>query len=76
MPDLTGLQEYFSAQVAAVLFIIMIFLLVKAFLSQRWGMFASSILMAIVCYVIIANPDKFEALANAVYSKIGSGGLS
>ena len=44
MPDITGLTDYASAQVAAALFILMIVMIVRAFVSQRWGMFFSSFL--------------------------------
>lgn len=76
LPDVTGITDYVSAQVAAVLFIIMVVMLVKAFLSQRWGQFFSSFLFAVVCYVIIANPGEFESLANGIWNQIKSGGLS
>ncbi|MGA9286795.1 MAG: TcpD family membrane protein [Anaerobacillus sp.] len=76
MPDITGLTDYASAQVAAALFILMIVMIVRAFVSQRWGMFFSSFLFAVICYVIVANPGEFESLANAIWSSVKTGGLS
>lgn len=76
MPDITGLTDYFSSQVAAVLFIIMIVMIVRAFISQRWGMFFSSFIFAVVCYVIVSNPGEFESLANALWNQVKSGGLN
>lgn len=63
MPDITGLTDYVSAQIAAVIFIIMCVMIVRAFLylSQRWGMFFSGFIFAVVCYVIVANPGEFES---------------
>ncbi|MFS0767267.1 hypothetical protein ABC374_28505 [Peribacillus sp. 1P06PB] len=48
MPDITGLTDYVSSQVAAVLFIVMVVMIVRAFISQRWGMFFSSFIFAVV----------------------------
>ncbi|WP_191561649.1 TcpD family membrane protein [Metabacillus idriensis] len=76
MPDITGLTAYFSSQVAAVLFIIMIVMIVRAFISQRWGMFFSSFIFAVVCYLIVSNPGEFESLANALWNQVKSGGLN
>ncbi|MDQ6600976.1 TcpD family membrane protein [Bacillus salipaludis] len=76
MPDISGLTQYVSGQVSAVLFIVMIVMIVRAFISQRWGMFFSSFIFAVICYVIVANPGEFESLANAIWHKIKSGGLS
>jgi hypothetical protein len=76
MPDITGLTDYVSAQVAAVLFIIMIVMIVRAFISQRWRQFFSSFIFAVVCYVIVANPGEFESLATALWNQIKSGGLN
>ncbi|WML27398.1 hypothetical protein [Neobacillus sp. OS1-33] len=76
MPDITGLTDYASSQVAAVLFIIMIIMIVRAFISQRWGMFFSSFIFAVVCYVIVASPGEFESIANAIWNKVKSGGLN
>lgn len=76
LPDITGLTDYVSAQVGAVLFIIMIVMIVRAFISQRWGMFFSSFIFAVICYVIVSNPGEFESLATAIWSKIKSGGLN
>ncbi|MGP4079170.1 hypothetical protein ACJROX_26825 [Pseudalkalibacillus sp. A8] len=76
MPDITGLTEYISSQVAAVLFIIMIVMIVRAFISQRWSMFFSSFIFAVVCYVIVTNPGEFESLANAIWNQVKSGGLN
>lgn len=75
MPDISGLTNYASSQVAAVLFIIMMVMIVRAFISQRWGQFFSSFIFAVICYVIIANPGEFESLATAIWSKVKSGGL-
>ncbi|WP_156177869.1 TcpD family membrane protein [Bacillus sp. SA1-12] len=75
MPDITGLTDYVSAQVAAVLFIIMIVMIVRAFISQRWGQFFSSFIFAVVCYVIVSNPGEFENLATALWNQVKSGGL-
>lgn len=76
MPDITGLTDYVSAQVAAVLFIVMVVMIVRAFISQRWGQFFSSFIFAVVCYVIVANPGEFESMANALWNQVKSGGLS
>jgi hypothetical protein len=76
LPDLTGLTNYVSTQVAAVLFIIMIVMIVRAFISQRWGQFFSSFIFAIVCYVIVANPGEFEGIAKALWDGVKNGGLS
>ncbi|CAK6481252.1 hypothetical protein BFRIPB_00047 (plasmid) [Peribacillus frigoritolerans] len=76
MPDITGLTEYVSSQVAAVLFIVMVVMIVRAFISQRWGMFFSSFIFAVVCYVIVSNPGEFESMANAIWNQVKSGGLS
>jgi hypothetical protein len=76
MPDLSHLTDYVSTQVAAVLFIVMIVMLVKAFISQRWGQFFSSFIFAVICYVIIANPGEFEDIAKALWGKVKTGGLS
>jgi len=76
MPDITGLTDYVSAQVAAVLFIIMIVMIVRAFISQRWGQFFSSFVFAVVCYVIVSNPGEFESLATALWDQVKSGGLN
>lgn len=75
MPDISGLTNYVSSQVAAVLFIIMTVMIVRAFISQRWGQFFSSFIFAVICYVIIANPGEFESMANAIWNKVKSGGL-
>jgi hypothetical protein len=76
MPDITGLTEYFSSQVAAVLFIILIVMIVRAFISQRWGMFISSFIFAVACYVIVSNPGEFESMATAIWNQVKSGGLN
>jgi hypothetical protein len=76
MPDITGLTEYVSSQVAAVLFIIMIVMIVRAFISQRWGTFFSSFIFAVVCYVIVSKPGEFESLATAIWNQVKSGGLN
>ena len=76
MPDITGLTDYVSSQVAAVLFIVMVVMIVRAFISQRWGMFFSSFIFAFVCYVIVSNPGAFESMANAIWNQVKSGGLS
>lgn len=76
MPDLTGLTDYVSAQVAAVLFIVMVVMIVRAFISQRWGQFFSSFIFAVVCYVIVAKPGEFESMATAIWNQVKSGGLS
>jgi hypothetical protein len=76
MPDITGLTDYVSSQVAAVLFIVMVVMIVRAFISQRWGMFFSSFIFAVVCYVIVSNPGQFESMANAIWNQVKSGGLS
>lgn len=76
MPDISGLTEYVSGQVSAVLFIVMIVMIVRAFISQRWGMFFSSFIFAVLCYVIVANPGEFESMATAIWNKIKSGGLN
>jgi hypothetical protein len=76
MPDITGLTDYASGQVAAVLFIIMTVMIVRAFISQRWGQFFSSFIFAVLCYVIVANPGEFESLANALWNQVKSGGLN
>lgn len=75
MPDISGLTNYVSSQVSAVLFIIMVVMIVRAFISQRWGQFFSSFIFAVICYVIIANPGEFESMANAIWNKVKSGGL-
>lgn len=75
MPDISGLTNYASSQVASVLFIIMMVMIVRAFISQRWGQFFSSFIFAVICYVIIANPGEFESLATAIWNKVKSGGL-
>lgn len=75
MPDITGLTDYVSSQVAAVLFIVMVVMIVRAFISQRWGMFFSSFIFAVVCYVIVSNPGEFESMANAIWNQVKSGGL-
>lgn len=75
LPDITGLTSYISSQVAAVLFIIMIVMLVRAFLSQQWGAFFSNFIFAVVCYVIVSNPGEFESLAKAIWNGVKSGGL-
>ncbi|MCM3569895.1 TcpD family membrane protein [Bacillus salipaludis] len=76
MPDISGLTQYVSGQVSAVLFIVMIVMIVRAFISQRWGMFFSSFIFAVLCYVIVANPGEFESMATAIWNKIKSGGLN
>ncbi|MBH0158650.1 hypothetical protein IHV10_19900 [Fictibacillus sp. 5RED26] len=76
MPDITGLTDYVSGQVAAVLFIVMVVMIVRAFISQRWGQFFSSFIFAVVCYVIVANPGEFENMANAIWDQVKSGGLN
>ncbi|MBT2729611.1 hypothetical protein J7E63_22260 [Bacillus sp. ISL-75] len=76
MPDITGLTQYASSQVAAVLFIVMIIMIVRAFISQRWGMFFSSFIFAVVCYVIVSSPGEFESIATAIWNKVKSGGLN
>lgn len=76
MPDITGLTDYVSSQVAAVLFIVMVVMIVRAFISQRWGMFLSSFIFAVICYVIVSNPGEFESLATAIWNQVKSGGLS
>ncbi|WP_347553001.1 TcpD family membrane protein (plasmid) [Pseudalkalibacillus hwajinpoensis] len=76
MPDITGLTDYVSSQVAAIVFIVMVVMIVRAFVSQRWGMFFSSFIFAVVCYVIVANPGEFESMANAIWNSVKSGGLS
>ncbi|KMY41486.1 TcpD family membrane protein [Peribacillus loiseleuriae] len=76
MPDITGLTDYVSAQVAAVLFIVMVVMIVRAFISQRWGQFFSSFIFAVICYVIVANPGEFESMATAIWKQVKSGGLS
>ncbi|MES1042609.1 TcpD family membrane protein [Peribacillus simplex] len=76
MPDITGLTDYVSSQVAAVLFIVMVVMIIRAFISQRWGMFFSSFIFAVVCYVIVSNPGEFESMANAIWNQVKSGGLS
>ncbi|MGE6717485.1 TcpD family membrane protein [Peribacillus frigoritolerans] len=76
MPDITGLTDYVSSQVAAILFIVMVVMIVRAFISQRWGMFFSSFIFAVVCYVIVSNPGEFESMANAIWNQVKSGGLS
>jgi len=75
MPDITGLTDYVSSQVAAVLFIVMVVMIVRAFISQRWGMFFSSFIFAVICYVIVSNPGEFESMANAIWNQVKSGGL-
>jgi hypothetical protein len=76
LPDLTGLTDYVSTQVAAVLFIVMIVMIVRAFISQRWGQFFSSFIFAVVCYVIVSNPGEFESIANSIWTQVKSGGLN
>jgi hypothetical protein len=76
MPDITGLTDYVSGQVAAVLFIVMVVMIVRAFISQRWGQFFSSFIFAVVCYVIVANPGEFESMANAIWDQVKRGGLN
>ncbi|WP_445491562.1 TcpD family membrane protein [Niallia sp. 03133] len=76
MPDITGLTDYVSTQVAAVLFIVMVIMIVRAFISQRWGMFFSSFLFAVVCWVVVANPGEFESMAMTLWNQVKSGGLN
>ena len=76
MPDLTGFTDYASVQIAAVIFIVCCIALVRAFISQRWGAFFSSLIFGIVCWVVVANPGEFEDLASSVWGLITSGGLS
>ncbi|MBT2668644.1 hypothetical protein J7J00_24755 [Bacillus sp. ISL-4] len=76
MPDLTGLTDYASTQIAAVIFIICCVSLVRAFINQRWGAFFSSLIFGIVCWVVVANPGEFEDLASSVWGLITRGGLS
>jgi hypothetical protein len=54
----------------------MIVMIVRAFISQRWGQFFSSFVFAVVCYVIVANPGEFESLATALWNQVKSGGLN
>ncbi|HEO2443892.1 TcpD family membrane protein [Bacillus subtilis] len=75
LPDISGLSSYASSQVAAVLFIVMIVMIVRAFISQRWGMFFSSFIFAVICYVIVSNPGEFESMAQAIWEKVKNGGL-
>lgn len=76
MPDLTGLQDYLSVQIATVIGIICLVAVVRALINQRWGMFFSNFIFAIVCWVIAANPGEFEKIAKGVWNLISSGGLS
>lgn len=75
LPDISGLSNYASSQVAAVLFIVMIVMIVRAFISQRWGMFFSSFIFAVICYVIVSNPGEFETMAKAIWEEVKNGGL-
>ncbi|MCT6515661.1 hypothetical protein N0B30_23860 [Bacillus subtilis] len=54
-----------SPLVAAVLFIVTIVIIIRTFISQRWGMFFST--FAIICYVIVSNPGEFESIAKAIW---------
>lgn len=76
LPDITGLTDYVSAQVAAVILIICFISLARAFISQRWGAFFSSLIFAIVCWIVVANPGEFEKIAKGVWNVVKSGGLS
>ncbi|MMZ58519.1 hypothetical protein D1872_205040 [compost metagenome] len=76
LPDLTGLKDYASAQVSAVLFIVLLVMMVRAFMAQRWGMFAGSLIFAAICFLIAANPATFESWAKALGTAIKAGGMS
>lgn len=75
LPDITGLTSYVSSQIAAVILIICFICLARAFISQRWGMFFSNLIFAIVCWVVVANPGQFETLAKGVWNIVAHGGL-
>lgn len=76
MPDLTSFTGYASTQIAAVVLIVCMVGLVRAFISQRWGAFFSSLIFGIICWVVVANPSEFEKLAKSVWGLVSSGGLS
>lgn len=76
LPDITGLTHYASAQIAAAIMIVCFISLARAFISQRWGSFFSSLIFAIVCWVVVANPGEFEKIAKGVWGLVKSGGLS
>ena len=75
MPDITKLSDYLSAQIAAVVLILLFINMVRAYLEQRWGKLFSNLIFAILCYMIVSFPQQFESLAVMVWTKITSGGL-
>lgn len=75
LPNVTSVASYLSAQIAAVVFVFCAWGLVRAFMHQRWGMFFSSLLFGIACWVIVANPSEFQTIAKAVANTVLSGGL-
>jgi high-affinity Fe2+/Pb2+ permease len=76
MPDLTQLGEYLSAQIAVIILILLGINVVRAYSRQAWGQFFTSLIMAILCYVVVKFPGEFESLAKNVWDGIKSGGLS
>lgn len=76
LPDITGLTNYASSQIAAFILILCFIGVARAFIAQRWGMLISSLLFGIVCWVVVANPGEFDKLASGIWNLVKSGGLS
>jgi hypothetical protein len=76
LPDIGSLTDYISSQVAGIILIVVFINLARAFISQRWGSFATNIIVGIVCWIIVANPAEFESIAKGAWNLIKSGGLS
>lgn len=76
LPDIGGLTNYLSSQIAGLILIVVFINMARAFISQRWGSFATSIIIGIICWIIVANPAEFESLAKGTWNLIKSGGLS
>jgi hypothetical protein len=76
MPDITKLGDYFSAQVATVILILLAINCTRAYMRQEWGRFFSSLIMAMLCYVVVKFPQEFETMAKTVWDQVKSGGLT
>lgn len=75
LPDFTQIANYTSSEIAAFVFVVCAFALVRAFFHQRWSMFFSSLIFGIACWIIVANPGEFGVIAKAAANTVLHGGL-
>lgn len=76
LPDIGGFTEYLSSQIAGIVLVVVFINMARAFLSERWGSFATNIIVGILCWIIISNPSEFESIAKGAWNLFKSGGLS